>query len=306
MNIKESKLNQVITKLSNYFIYTQVGDKIPSVQEFSEEFEVGRGTVQAAMKHLVESNTINYVSQGRNGSYVTLINYEELLKVTHKGYIVGMMPIPRSKIFEGLATGVLNCFKLADIDMYFTFMTGSENRIRALLKNKCDFVIISKYAYQEINKDRSIARHIMKALSLGKNSFIDSHVVIRKKGKKQKGVLRVGYDFSSKDQIDITNYYYRNRKIEKIPLNYSSVTSLFNHDKIDEIIWSADNIILENDYLESKIIEGFTRNKSETEAVIIVRSNDSLVKKALELYVDGKCVKEIQKKVCDELLPPKY
>ena len=66
--------------LAREFLKYNVGDKIPTVSEFSETFDLARGTVQNAIKMLQQSDAIRIESKGHVGSYLVKKNMTILLE----------------------------------------------------------------------------------------------------------------------------------------------------------------------------------------------------------------------------------
>ena len=104
MEIK-SKLMQKIgimsANLSNEFIQLDVDDRIPTVAFLSEKYETARGTVQSSLKLLQDYGAIKLESRGHLGTFITYIDYLKLLEVAGINSLVGVMPLPYSKRYEG-------------------------------------------------------------------------------------------------------------------------------------------------------------------------------------------------------------
>ena len=139
--------------LAREFIKYHVGDKIPTVSELSETLDLARGTVQNAVKLLQQSDAIRIESKGHVGSYLVKKNMTILLEFAGISSIVGVMPLPYSKRYEGLASGLLVTMENHyNIPASMAFMRGAKNRISMLISNRYDVAIISRSAAEQIIK----------------------------------------------------------------------------------------------------------------------------------------------------------
>ena len=90
--------NGLATKtIAKEFIKISLGEKVPTVSELSELFNLPRGTVQNALKTLQELEVIRLETKGHLGSYLIRKNTKLLLEISDIKGIVGTMPLPYSK-----------------------------------------------------------------------------------------------------------------------------------------------------------------------------------------------------------------
>ena len=56
--------------LANMMLSIQQGERIPTVQEFSVKIGLARGTIQNALKFLIDQNAIELESRGHLGTFL--------------------------------------------------------------------------------------------------------------------------------------------------------------------------------------------------------------------------------------------
>ena len=101
-----SKYGIAVTELARMLILCVPGQRLARVQEYAERFDVSTGTAQAALSYLQSAGAATLEARGRLGSYVRELRYPVLWSLGVQRPIVGTMPMPYSRRFEGLATAV--------------------------------------------------------------------------------------------------------------------------------------------------------------------------------------------------------
>ena len=91
-----SKNGTATLKLSRELLKYAIGDRIPTITEFSKKINLARGTIQNAQRNLIESKAIVIESKGHMGSYLVKKNSAILLEFAGVNYLVGAMPLPYS------------------------------------------------------------------------------------------------------------------------------------------------------------------------------------------------------------------
>jgi len=134
-----SKNGRVIILLAREMLTYYKGDKIKTVSEYVENFSSARGTIQTALKFLQEIHAIDLISRGQLGTFIVKIDYKKLWELSDYNVIMGVMPLPYSKRYEGIATGLYKSFYEKDIPFSLAFMRGSTKRIEALTLGKYSF-----------------------------------------------------------------------------------------------------------------------------------------------------------------------
>ena len=290
--------------LAREFIKYHVGDKIPTVSELSETFDLARGTVQNAIKLLQQSDAIRIESKGHIGSYLVKKNMTILLEFAGISSIVGVMPLPYSKRYEGLASGLLVTMENHyNIPASMAFMRGSKNRISMLISNRYDFAIVSRSAAEEIIQEHD---NILIVMSFGKNSYLSEHVIIFKDDqmKEIQDGMRVGIDYDSVDQRVLTQQVCAGKNVEYVSVDYSRILERVVNGDIDAAIWNKDEITEKFVKVNYSELNGY--DSSSNEAVMVVSKDESEMVELLKTIIDPETVVNIQKLVLEGKITPSY
>jgi hypothetical protein len=302
------KIGVVTQKIAEQLFTMDTGDRIPTIQEFSEEFQSARGTVQTALASLQDEKAVELVARGHLGTYIASVDHLKLLKAAGFKTMVGVMPLPYSKKYEGLATGICSALEQNGVSTALAFMRGSDNRLRGLLDGRYDFAVISQLTAQYYI-DRG--ENIIIVENLGKFSYVGKHVLLlrendpcRKSGRFSG--YKVGIDTSSVDQKTLTLSYFEGKKVEYVPLFYNQIVPFLRVGKIDAAVWNLDDIDLAGNRLCYRLLDGRQLNIIDTEAAVICRKNDRLVYHILKRMMDCQKVLDYQKDVLSGKIMPIY
>ena len=277
---------------------------MPTVSELSETFDLARGTVQNAVKLLQQSDAIRIESKGHVGSYLMKKNMTILLEFAGISSIVGVMPLPYSKRYEGLASGLLVTMENHyNIPASMAFMRGAKNRISMLISNRYDFAIISRSAAEQIIKEHD---NILIVMSFGKNSYLSEHVIIFKDDqmKEIQDGMRVGIDYDSVDQRVLTEKVCAGKNVEYVHLDYSRIVERVVNGEIDAAIWNKDEIIEKFMKVNYTELNGY--DSATDEAVMVVSKEESEMVELLKNIIDPQTVVNIQKLVLEGKVTPSY
>ncbi|MDU5109145.1 MAG: GntR family transcriptional regulator YhfZ [Clostridium sp.] len=299
------KLGITINSLAIEFLQLNEGDRIKTVAELAETYETARGTIQSAIKFLKNQNALTLESRGHLGTFIKEINYIRLLELTGIKSLVGVMPLPYSKRYEGLATGICKCLNDSGVNTNLAFMRGSNHRLKALEDGRYDFAVTSRLTadfYLEQNKDIQIIK------TFGDFSYVNEHIMVVSKkfdGRFKKGT-RVGIDTSSIDQFMLTKTYFEDLEVEYVNLNYSQFITALKENEIDAAIWNLDDLQDRQDDIKFMPLNREEKNIKDTEAVIIANKKNSIVPALFSRVLDIEDVKEYQRLVMNKKIMPQY
>lgn len=299
------KLGIAITSLAVEFLPLNKGDRIKTVAELAESYETARGTIQSAIKFLKEQDAVTLESRGHLGTFIKEIDYIKLLELTGIKSLVGVMPLPYSKRYEGLATGICKCLNDSGVNTNLAFMRGSNHRLKALEDGRYDFAVTSRLTadfYLENKKNIQIVK------TFGNFSYVNEHIIVVSKdfnGEFTKGT-RVGIDISSIDQSILTKTYFEDLEVQYVTLNYSQFITAIKEGKIDVAIWNLDDLQDRQDDIKFIPLDREKKNIKDTEAVIIANKNNLIVPALFSRVLDVKDVKEYQRLVMEKKIMPQY
>ena len=291
--------------LANMMLSIQQGERIPTVQEFSVKIGLARGTIQNALKFLIDQNAIELESRGHLGTFLKKKNMRALFGFAGIDSIVGVMPLPYSKRYEGLATGLITGLENQyDIPMSLAYMRGAQNRIAMLMDGRYDFAIVSQYAAQGIIKNDKAKIRIVK--SFGRQSYLANHILLLH-DKNANGIrdgMRIGVDKDSLDQMKLTEKVCKDYTVEFVPMNYNNVIDFVVKGKVDAAIWNEDE--LQDKALDINYIEVNSDHQADTEAVLVVKRENETMFRLLDEIISVETVLDTQRLVMEDKISPSY
>lgn len=300
------KTGMAIEHIANELYLLQKGERMPSISDFQKQFSLSRGTVQNALNFLKEKQAIQTQSKGHMGTFIEEIDHSILQRYITSNQISGTMPLPYSKTYEGLATGLYLSFLEEEIKLNIAYIRGSEERINTIEKGYFNFAVISRFAAEEMIK---AGKEIEVVLSFGEHSYLSRHVLLFRPGidLEIKDGLRVGIDYGSLDHVYLTKEVMKDYDINYIDLPGSQLIHSIKDGKIDLAIWNYDEL-LDKNYDEVRFTELPEEHQySEIgEAVIVCHKNDTLVPSILKRTLDVREIQNIQQKVKSNELIPRY
>ncbi len=213
--------------------------RLPRVRDFAAQLGVGNGTIQAALQMLEEAGAIETVARGHLGTFLVRADRTILWRLAGLGTLLAAMPLPYSRRYEGLATGLRDAFEEAGAPFAITFMRGASARAAALLEDKVDLVVLSRFA-----ADRLIEEHPLELVAdLGPATYVGAHGMLLRHGTSLEQRLRVAIDHSSEDQRMLTERAFAGRAdIEWVETSYMQLGDLFASDQLDATVWNLDEV----------------------------------------------------------------
>lgn len=236
-----SKHGIAVQQIARILLCIKEGERFPKIDDLVERFHLGRGTVQGAIRLLENMNIVQLESRGHLGTFLLKKNQLDLWEIADVGAVVGMMPLPYSKRYEGLATGLVEAFEDLGIPFYISHVRGANYRIKAVQTRKCDFAIVSLWSARKACEKYP---ELLIQQDLGTHTFVESHGVLladRTKNQICSG-MRVGIDLSSPDQRDLTYEECKQLRVNFVELNYMQIFTLLENRHIDAAIWNLDEV----------------------------------------------------------------
>lgn len=308
MNKLMSKNGRAIMLLAREMFSYEVGDRIRTISAYVELLDISRGTVQSALKFLREDNCILLESRGHLGTFLVKVDHKKLWGYSDFGVIMGAMPLPYSKRYEGLATGLYMAFEEKEIPFSLAFMRGANKRIEALNFGKYNFAILSKLAAETQQKTHQ-GLHIVHEFQPG--SYVGNHVVIFREEtctRIQDG-MRVGFDATSIDQSMLTEVECEDLDVSYVATPYNQILQKLDMNEIDAAIWNVDEIKEKNLDFHVQPLRKELAQKLDykgTVATIVVSTESLVIGRIMRRLLELDAVEEIQKRVIEDKIMPMY
>lgn len=300
-----SKKGIVLQKIAEELLFIEVGERLPKVGDFSEKYQVGRGTTQSALKRLEKENCIALEPRGHLGTFLRSKNLSNLLLFSGVNQITAVMPLPYSKKYEGLATGLTSELEGIGLSLNIAFMRGSKLRLEGVKEGRYDFALVSKYSAQEALKNES---NLKIALEFGIKTYVSEHAVIfsNLENKQLKDGMKVGIDSFSMDQKILTQAEATGLTIEYLEFNYMHMLQHLKAKTIDATIWNVDEIdptLFNIQPLASPLAINYESQMNE--AVCVIKKDNRKMEYIIDQLSKNKVV-EIQSDVVKGNIIPKY
>lgn len=299
-----SKIGHTVSILSKLFIAIEPMERIKTVTAYSKDLKVSRGTIQNSIKYLVDSEAIELESRGQLGTFLVKKDIIKLLQISGLNYIIGSMPLPYSKRYEGLSTAIIKSIEEnLNLPMNMSYMRGSKNRMEMVLSGRYDFTITSKFAALDAIKDNDNLEIVKE---FGPYSYLSRHVIMytNENFRDIEDGMIAAVDKDSVDQEQLTLLATKDKKVDFIYTSYSQLTENLLESKIDFAIWNGDE--LDDKHLNIKSKELNINDSINTIAVIVIDKRRIEMKKIIQDYIDIEYVKNIQKQVVENKIIPKY
>lgn len=307
-----SKQGFVTTQLAFDLLQYSPGTQIPKAQEYGQRYRVGLGTVQAALQQLQDAGAVKLVARGHLGTFLESVSYPRLWHFTLRGPLVGCMPLPYSRRYEGLATGLHELFSEAGVSLNLTFVRGSLNRVEALAHGRCDFVVMSKLALDNAASPDGDDLTLAPVCRFGPGSWIGDYVVVLRNSSLTsiRSGMRVGIDSRSVDHTIVVKLACRGQRVEFVSIGYMQLRSALASGHIDATVWNKDDFAThpEPNFRIISAEEAGLQALRDTysEAVIVVSSDQRGVANLVGTTLDVEKVMRVQQQVLTFERLPSY
>lgn len=281
-----------------------VGERIPTVRELERRCSASRGNVQKALLNLRERGAVGLESHGQNGTILTSIDLLALASVCGRDHLVGVMPLPYTSRYEGLATGLFTCLNTSGLRSFITFLRGSEARVQALLDGFANYVVMSRMAFDDYV---SRGYDLELVVSCAPLTYVGRHVMLTREPDRTDWTgARVGIDESSVDQSVLTRAYFAGVDVEYVPIQYNNIVDMLLAGELDTGIWNEDDVHVRLAHLAQLPIDDSVTHDENTRAVVATRSDDPLTRRLIKTLVSSEKIEDIQRQVMSGELMARY
>ena len=304
-----TKQGYVARTLARHLIGMESGARVPGVTEIARDSGVGYGTVQEAMHLLEDIGAATFRRRGAQGTVLEEARAGSLWFVANVGHFVGSLPMPYSRRYEGLATGLHSLLNEAGIPVSLSYMRGGIRRLEALLKGGSNFAITSLFTARVFEEEHPGTLRVV--VDLGPRSYVTEHQVILADPEKS-GIepgMKVGIDRDSADQARITEMELSalEGEVRLMPMTYTQVLRELGAGRLDAAVWNSEDV----NGTAFKIVplmspEAQALSGTNTVAAISVRADDEFSARVAQSSLDQGRLLKVQRAVLDGSELPRY
>ncbi len=226
--------------------------------------------MQRALAVVQAEAGVSLDTRGRHGTYLVDLDRVRLWQLAGHDQLLGLMPLPYSRRYEGLATGLLHMMQTIGIPSSLGFLPGARRRLDAIERGE-SFAVISGLAFEQSRRE---GRTIIAAVEMGRGSYVTSHGVIRRR-EPARGRLRVGIDPDSIDQTMLSRAEFGDRATYR-PMGYMHIVEAVRRNLLDAAVWVLDTGAAD-DVVETTPLTApaaVALDNVATQAVLAVREGD--------------------------------
>lgn len=281
-------------------------DRLPTMIDLQEKYDLSRGTVQNALSYLKEERAIETKSRGHLGTFIEFIDYKKLQYFAGADQVAGTMPLPYSKLYEGLATGLYLMFKEQNIKLNLAFIRGSNERIEATEKEQFDFGIVSRFAAEQ---EIASGHNITVSLAFGSQTYLSKHILIFADKSRQEieDGMTVGIDKASLDHFYLTKELVKDKNVILVDYPANQLVHAIREGEIDAGVWNYDEIV-EKGYHDLHYIDLPLEKEhlAISEAVLVCSSQNKMIQAICKKNITIEKMHDIQHQVKDGTMIPRF
>lgn len=293
---------QASETLAEVLLDMQVGETLPTTGELAARAGVGYGTVHTALRAFAAEGLVEVTTHGRNGSKLANRDLVGLWRASGRGSFVGVLPLPYSREFAGLATALTMVAERAALPLQLTFRQGVETRLRLLREARVDWVLASGAVAEDVTD--------CEAMLLPPFTYYDrdSVVILTAAGRTPDAHGRVPIDHRSRDHVALTMAEFPDANHVDAP--YLWIPELVLSGEVDAAVWhkNATSALLTATGLEVHPLQHPSPGDDGalTQAALLMREGDAAVRGALRELFDIDELTAIQRRVVDRQILPAF
>jgi YhfZ C-terminal domain/Helix-turn-helix domain len=224
------KIEEARASIAQALLALQRGDTLPRTIDLARSAGVGAGTVQGALEALESDGSIETSAHGSAGRRLITSDTTLLWKNSGRGALSGVLPLPESREFAGLATAISSAAAEAGLPLQLLFRQGSRTRIEQVSAGIVDFSLMSKHAAET-------SPAALSWIELGEHSYYapDAVVVITPRGRDPRPRVRVAVDRASSDHAALTLREFPDAELADMP--YLFIPEAVAKAQVDAAVW---------------------------------------------------------------------
>lgn len=300
-----SKRSEVRADLAGRLLAVDPGGQIPTTAQLAGAIGVGYGTIHSALRSLRADGLVRLSSHGHQGTRLLDRDPVALWRASRRGPLVGVLPLPQSREFAGLATAVAALADKAGLPLQLTFRQGARERFALLHERTVDWVLCSGAAAAD-------QASWCDAVLLPAHTYYgrDSVVVITATGRTPDPHGRVAIDRHSYDHAALTLAEFPDA--DHVPAPYWWIPDMIAHGEVDAAVWhqtSSSTLLTATGLAIHPLQAPTTTPAGDTarhRAAIAHRRHDPAAAAVLAAVLDVDQLVDLQQQVVSRRLAPAF
>jgi hypothetical protein len=281
--------------------YSQ-GEKLPRMMDIARKLKTGNGTIQDAFNHLARLGAIAVDTHGSRGSILIEINYPMLWRYAGNEWIIGSIPLPYTRRYEGLATALYSLLAASELPFNMTYQRGALLRGEMVRKGHYHYAVMSLLAAEHLCKQYP---EMAIVAQLPKGSYVAEHVLISRVPREQ--IQSIGVDLTSLDVILLTDDEIEGKHSwKKVSITGTQIFDLLQEELFDAFIWSSDGIQDMSDNVKFYPLQGDLHKQEIATQVAIIALRDAPVYHVLTSLFSPEQITLLQQEVISRRRLPRY
>lgn len=294
---EEAKASIAVALLS-----LDVGSTLPRTRDLARQAGVGNGTIQVALDSLESEGVIATSAHGSLGRRLVSSDASALWKSSRRGPLTGVLPLPESREFAGIATALSEQSTAAGFALQLLFRQGSLTRVEQLTSRVVDFSVMSRRAALHSTEQ-------LDYLSLGPYTFYSRNAVavIARTGVTLGEHLSVAIDRRSSDHTALTRGEFPDASFVDVP--YMFIPEAVAEGRVDAAVWhrtTSSPLVTAAGLSLHELSRGGDDNDSLSEAVIAWRTNDVGVGRLITTTLSPEQIRNVQGEVMRGVRVPQF
>ena len=299
-------ISDIVPELARRFLIApEPPSRLPTVRELAGEHQSSIASIHGAIGRLQETGAIDVAARGRLGAYLIGRSVGPLWAAAERGPLVISLPLASSPRYEALATAIKQLLIGAGIEVFLIFVRGSRQRLQAVREGRCHLAAMSSFAATELcGSDDEVV------LELPPYSYNTGHRVFYSSAHPDPHPLRVIVDPHSADQQLLTALEFTDPDVELVLAMGVQIVRLLESAQADAAVWTVDEMQVRRPaaILDRPLRPAVRRRigNRDTRAVLVGRSVDAAILRAVTAPIDGAEVMRVELDVMEGRVVPEY
>jgi hypothetical protein len=293
--------------LASELLAVEPGAQLPTVRQLAARHRASLGATQDALAELEADGAFEGERRGRLGTILRSRSVGILWNAAEGGPLIASLPLPTTPQIEGLATAIKALFADAGVEAYLSFSRGSRPRLVELWQGRCQLVVMSALAANELCGRREVTE-----LELPAPSFVREHRVYYTgdSARDQTRGLRVVIDRDSVDFQRLTELEFDGTGATFIPASYMEFPRLLKEGAADAVIWDVEEaqartpLGVRDRPLSPHVLQAI--GDSDRRAAFVCLAENGSVRRVVKACLNTRALQRIEGQVLDGTRVPSY